>query len=90
MTFDDFAGQCCRSLAENHLTLMDPDVIHLIGLQRLADEIATTFQFDTANTTDRHVMSDHIGLSVKAMKARLHDLHRGFPTNNQLSRESPL
>lgn len=88
MRYDDFAGKCCRSLTENKYTSTDGDLVHFIGLQRLAEEISCTFDYDSASNDGRHLGLDTIELLVKAFASRLQDLRRSFPSNSTCLRKS--
>lgn len=81
MKYDDFVGDCCRSLATSNNTPTDADLLHFIGLQRLTEEVASTFRYDSINE-GRQLRMDNVELSVKAFKSRLHDLRCSFPSNN--------
>ncbi|KAF6227633.1 hypothetical protein HO173_012073 [Letharia columbiana] len=82
LRYDDSIGDYSRSLAEiNHATT-DADVIHFIGLQRLAEEIASTFGYDATNKKGRYLRLDNVELSVKAFKSRLHDFRHHLPSNS--------
>ena len=82
MRYDDYVGDCCRSLAENHIAPADADLIHFIDLKRLAEEIANTFGYNSSNNVGHYLRMDNVELSVKAFKSRLHDLRRSFPPNS--------
>ena len=82
MKYDDFVGDCCRSLATSNNTPTDADLLHFVGLQRLSEEVASTFGYDSINNEGRQLRMDNVELSVKAFKSRLHDLRCSFPSNN--------
>lgn len=82
MKYDDYVGDCCRSLAETNNAPTDADLIHFIDLQRLAEEIASTFEYDSKNNEGRYLRMDNVDLSIKAFKSRLHDLCRCLPSNS--------
>ena len=82
MRYDGFIGDCCRSLAEIKNAPTDADLIHFIELKRLAEEIASTFGYNSTNTGGHHLRMDNVELSVKAFESRLHDLRRSFPSNS--------
>ena len=82
MKYDDYVGDCCRSLAETNNAPTDTDLIHFIDLQRLAEEIARTFDYDSTNNESRNLGMDNVELSVKAFESRLHDLRRRLPLNS--------
>lgn len=91
MKYDDYVGDCCRSLAETNNAPTDADLIHFINLQRLAEEIASTFEYDSKNNEGRYLRMDNVDLSIKAFKSRLHDLCRCLPSNSScLGKQSNL
>lgn len=91
MKYDDYVGECCRSLAETNNAPTDADLIHFVDLQRLAEEIARTFEYDSTNSESRYLGMDNVELSVKAFESRLHDLRRRLPSNSTcLGKQSNL
>ncbi len=82
MRYDDYVGDCCRSLAEINGAPTDADLIHFIDLKRLAEEIANTFGYNSSNNVGHYLRMDNVELSVKAFESRLHDLRRSFPSNS--------
>lgn len=46
MKYNQLVGDCCRYLAAKNPTSTDADLTQFIGLQRLAEEVASTFGFD--------------------------------------------
>lgn len=89
MRYDDYVGDCCRSLAEVKNAPTDGDLIHFIGLQRLAEEIATTFGYDSITNEGRYLRIENVELSVKAFKSRLHDLRLSLPSNSRCLGKRP-
>ncbi len=86
--YDDFAGKCCRTLAETKCVSTDGDLGHFIGLQRLAEEISCTFGYDSVYNEGRQLKSETIELLVKAFGSRLRDLRCSFPANSTCLRKS--
>lgn len=87
MRYDDFAGRCCRSLAEKNVAPTDADLIHFIGLQRLAEEIASTFAYDSPHIERTRLGLETIELSIKAFSSRIQELRRSFPSDSLCLRE---
>ena len=63
----------------------DADLIYFVGLQRLAEEIASTFGYNSINNRNRRLGMENVELLVKAFKSRLLDLRRSFPSNSKCS-----
>lgn len=82
MRYDDYIGDCCRSLAEINNVPTDADLIHFIQIKRLAEEIASTFGYDSPNNKGGHLRMDNVELSIKTFESRLHDLRRSLPSNS--------
>ena len=82
MRYDDYIGDCCRSLAEINDAPTDADLVHFIDLKRLAEEIANTFGYNSSNSVGHYLRMDSVELSVKVFESRLHDLRRSFPSNS--------
>ena len=74
MRYDDYIGDCCRSLMESNLAPRDADLIYFVGLQRLGEEIASTFGYDSISNESRRLSTENVELFVKTFKSRLLDL----------------
>lgn len=83
MRYDDYIGDCCRSLTESYYAPRDADLTYFVGLQRLGEEIAVSFGYDSINNESRHYSTENVELLVKAFKSRLLDLRRSFPSNSK-------
>ena len=87
--YDDYIGDCCRSLVQSSYAPTDVDLIYFVGLQRLGEEIAITFGYDSINNESRRLSIEHVELFVKAFKSRLLDLRSSFPSNSKCSSKWP-
>lgn len=89
MRYDDYIGDCCRSLAEINNVPTDADLIHFVQIKRLAEEIASAFGYDSPNNNGGHLRMDNVELSIKAFESRLHDLRRSLPSNSACLGKKP-
>lgn len=88
MKYNQLVGDCCRYLAAKNPTSTDADLTQFIGLQRLAEEVASTFGFDATIYETRYLGVDAVELSVKAFKSRLFDLKNTFPPSSTCLRKT--
>lgn len=81
MRYSEDVGDCCRSLVETAHVPSDIRLIHFIQLQRLAEEITSTFGYDDVSHRLPHSRIEGTELLVTAFKSRLRELRTSFPTN---------
>ena len=87
MRYNDYIGDCCRSLAKCGNASADVDLVHFINLQRLTEEIASAFGHDSINSEGGCLRMDNVELSVRAFKSRLHDLRHCLPSKSTFLRK---
>lgn len=75
--FNDFIEQCCLELAESNALPTDKYLIHIVRLQRLAEEASETFGYTEKATLPLGI--EMVRHTIKGFESRLVSLHRAFP-----------
>ncbi len=83
MQYNNFIGKCCQNLAKTEIAPADGDLVHFISLQRLAEEISSTFGYNLSHNEGAHINVENIELLVNAFISRLHDVRSSFPSNSR-------
>lgn len=89
MRYNNFIGTCCQNLAKTDFAPADGDLVHFISLQRITEEISSTFGYNSTHNEGAHINLENIELLVNAFLSRLHDVRRSFPSNSRCLCEYP-
>lgn len=71
MRYNELVGDQCLSLARESSKASDKVLIHLVHLQRVAEDISNVFGYETTQHRLPSMSVEGVALSVKAFEAKL-------------------
>ena len=71
MRYNELVGDQCLSLTRESSKASDKILIHLVHLQKVAEEISNVFGYETAQHRLPSMSVEGVALSVKALEAKL-------------------
>ena len=88
MTYNNFIGDCCQALAIRKLAPLDADLYYLVELERISEQIATTFGYTSTHRSESQHTASSIQILVNSFKSRLDDLRASFPKDSSCMSET--
>ena len=79
MRYGELIDQYCLSLAAEGPVALDKSLIHLVQLQRVAEDMSNVFGYETPKHQPPSMKLEGIVLLIEAFKARLDSLRSLLP-----------
>ena len=81
MRYNELVGDHCLSLARVSPRASDKIIIHLVRLQKVAEDISNVFGYETAKYRLPSMSVEGVALSVKAFEAKLDDMRSSLTSD---------
>ena len=82
MMYNNFIGDCCQALTNRKLAPLDAELYYLVELERISEQIATTFGLTSSYRSETMPTASSIQILINAFKSRLEDLKASFPIDS--------